>query len=460
MENRSFDHLLGFLKADKNPKIDGLTGNESMPRDPSDISKGSVPVSRGGYDVSPDDPKHDFNNIATQINNNQMNGFVHDSISNKLNETNPVSMFDSASAPIINTLATEFAVFDNWFCSLPSSTDPNRAFALSGTSAGIVTNYNGTQWTQQSYFDYLVKNNRSVAGYFQDDVWVFGYFADMRQPAIASKIYDLDQHFYKDISQGKLADFTYLQPRMSSLGPDRLPTWQHPDASIREGERLIKSVYEAIRNSPKWEEILFIITYDEHGGFADHVTPPYEGVPAPDDAAASNGFAFDRLGVRIPTIAISPWISRGTLIHDALPNEQPTSTSAFESTSVMATANLLLGLENAKPLGKRMAWANTFAGLIENSPLSEPRKDCPTYLPPLPAEIHPDAGYEAQRAKPLNEHLEHQLLFYCVEHFAQEHAKGECPGRPELMHNQGLASDWLAVQSKLFRMRVFGEKDI
>ncbi len=65
MENRSFDHLLGFLKADKNPKIDGLTGNESMPRDPSDISKGSVPVSRGGYDVSPDDPKHDFNNIAS-----------------------------------------------------------------------------------------------------------------------------------------------------------------------------------------------------------------------------------------------------------------------------------------------------------------------------------------------------------------------------------------------------------
>jgi phospholipase C len=458
MENRSFDHLLGFLKVDRNKDIDGLTGNESIPRDPNDLSKGEVPVTRNGYDVSPDDPNHTFEDITIQVNNNNMNGFVYNSLQTGLNETNPVNMFDSNSAPIINTLASEFAVFDSWFCSLPSSTDPNRAFALSGTSTGVVTNYNGTQWQQESYFNYLHSRDRSVAGYFQDDVWVFGYFADMRQAEIAKKIRGLDAHFYDDVKHGKLADFTYLQPRMSTLSEDILPTWQHPDASVLEGEKLIKSVYEALRNGPQWEETLLLVTYDEHGGFADHVSPPFENVPAPDDNVASNGFAFDRLGVRIPTIAISPWVPKGLVIHDAFPKEQPTPSSAFESTSVMATANILLGLHDAPPMGKRMAWANTFAGLFDL--LSEPRQDCPEKLPDLPKEVNPLATFEAQRAKPLNDHLVHQLLFYCVEHYPVEHAKGECPGRREVMFNQGLASDWLAQQSKVFRRTVFFDQDV
>lgn len=133
MENRSFDHLLGWLKQDKNAAIDGLTGTETQPRDLNDPSKGSLPVTRNGYDVSPSDPKHNFDDIAVQMNHNQMNGFVHSSVSTNINEENPVSMFDSTNAPVINTLATEFAVFDRWFCSIPTSTDPNRvSFLLLG----------------------------------------------------------------------------------------------------------------------------------------------------------------------------------------------------------------------------------------------------------------------------------------------------------------------------------------
>eukprot|EP01031_Cornospumella_fuschlensis_P027234 gene27234-32901_t len=152
MENRSFDHLLGFLKADKKMNVEGLTGTESQPRDINDSSKGRVAVTRNGYDVSPDDPHHSFDDIAVQINNDGMDGFVYDSVKTGLNETNPVSMFDSSTAPIINTLAQEFAVFDRWHCSVPGPTDPNRAFAMSGTSNGILTNFNGTYYTQTSYF--------------------------------------------------------------------------------------------------------------------------------------------------------------------------------------------------------------------------------------------------------------------------------------------------------------------
>jgi phospholipase C len=452
MENRSFDHLLGFLKADYNADIDGLTGKESLPRDPNDLTKGSVPVTRNGYDVSPDDPKHDFDNIATQLNKNKMDGFVFDSLKYSMNETNPVNMFDSTSAPIVNTLAKEFAVFDKWFCSLPSSTDPNRAFALSGTSEGIITNFNGTQWTQQSYFDYLVQHNRTVRGYYQDDLWVFGYFKDMHQENIAKEIFQLEPNFYNDMAIGNLADFTWIQPRTGPHGINKPPTWQHPDASVIEGERLIKQVYEAIRASPKWEETLFLITYDEHGGFADHVTPPYQGVPAPDDNVASNGFKFDQLGIRTPTIAISPWIAKGTIVHEGIASEQPTPTSAFESTSIMATSNIILGLQHAKPLGKRMAWANTFASLVDTQ--STPRTDCPETLPELPTEINPEASYEKQIAKPLNEHLEGQLLLFCNLHYPELHAKNECPGRKEIMNTQGKATKWLSEQLEVFKTRV------
>jgi phospholipase C len=94
MENRSFDNLLGWLKSDHNQAIDGISGNETYPRNINDISLGEVRVNRNGYDVAPDDPHHGFKDVAIQINNGSMDGFVYDSLINGLNESNPVSMFD------------------------------------------------------------------------------------------------------------------------------------------------------------------------------------------------------------------------------------------------------------------------------------------------------------------------------------------------------------------------------
>jgi hypothetical protein len=206
-------------------------------------------------------------------------------------------------------------------------------------------------------------------------------------------------------------------------------------------------VYESIRASPIWNETLFLITYDEHGGFMDHVVPP--AAPAPDDSVASNGFKFDQLGVRIPTIAISPWIAKGTIVHDGLQGEMPTTTSAFDSTSVMATSNILLGLteKGVAPLGKRMEWANTFASLTEDSSMKSPRTDCPTTLPEPPV-AHPSVfSHELQSMKPLNDHLENQLLMFCVTNYPEEHKQGKCPGRPEILNNQGLASSFILKET-------------
>lgn len=88
----------------------------------------------------------------------------------------------------------------------------------------------------------------------------------------------------------------------------------HPSHDVSEGQKFVKEVYEALRNSPQWNEILFVIIYDEHGGFYDHVATPVEGVPSPDGIVGPDPFKFqfDRLGVRIPAIIVSPWIEQGT----------------------------------------------------------------------------------------------------------------------------------------------------
>lgn len=88
----------------------------------------------------------------------------------------------------------------------------------------------------------------------------------------------------------------------------------HPSHDVSEGQKFIKEVYEALRASPQWPEMLFVIIYDEHGGFYDHVPTPVTDVPSPDDIVGPEpyNFKFDRLGVRVPAILISPWIERGT----------------------------------------------------------------------------------------------------------------------------------------------------
>ena len=105
--------MLGYVAG-----VEGVTENMSCPVDPNDASKGSIPLNKNGFDISPDDPHHDLDSIAFQNNNGLMNGFVQSQVINNQNVSNPVSMFDKSNAPIINTLAEEYAVFDKWFCSV------------------------------------------------------------------------------------------------------------------------------------------------------------------------------------------------------------------------------------------------------------------------------------------------------------------------------------------------------
>lgn len=110
-----------------------------------------------------------------------------------------------------------------------------------------------------------------------------------------------------------MPNYTVIEQRYFELS--HLPgNDDHPSHDIAEGQKFVKEVYEALRSSPQWDEILFVIVYDEHGGFYDHVPTPLEGVPNPDGIVgpAPYNFNFHRLGVRVPAILVSPWIEPGT----------------------------------------------------------------------------------------------------------------------------------------------------
>jgi phospholipase C len=407
MENRSFDHFLGFMKRDV-PAIEGLTGTESNLYNSSDPKSQSVTVNENGFDTGPDDPCHSFNCITEQVYGYakpvnvtatpKMNGFVQVSVEEGKTSYNPMSMFNSSKLPILYTLAEEFAVFDHWFCSAPTPTNPNRAYVMSGTSAGWTTNdIPSDGWPQQTHFEQLTAAGKTWRIYYSDDPWAALYFHNLRLPENLPYILPIEQ-FWVDLSNNDLPDYTFLEPRMAT-SPNGPSNWQHPDDSVRQGEALYKQVYEGLRASTHWNELAFVITYDEHGGFYDHVTPPQTGVPSPDGIKSPEGFNFDRLGVRIPTVVISPWINKGLVIHEPTGVQAPTPTSQWDATSIIATINKVFAIR--PPLTtNRTIWAGTFDSLFTQR--TSPRTDCPTTLPDIAPPTPEEEAY--QRGRPLTDH--------------------------------------------------------
>ena len=135
----------------------------------------------------------------------------------------------------------------------------------------------------------------------------------MRKLKYLTRFHDYGLQFKKDCKEGNLPNYVVVEQRWYDLLLNPAND-DHPSHDVSEGQKLVKEVYEALRSSPQWNEILFIITYDEHGGFYDHVPTPLDGVPNPDGILGPPpyNFEFNRLGVRVPTFFISPWIEPGT----------------------------------------------------------------------------------------------------------------------------------------------------
>ena len=139
---------------------------------------------------------------------------------------------------------------------------------------------------------------------------------------------NIDQ-FLDDAKRGTLPAFSFIEPLWIGGGPGQEATSYHPygDGGVQPGEEGLNKIYEALKAGPKWDETLLIVTFDEHGGFFDHVPPPYAENPWPNDE--NDGFRYDLMGVRVPTILVSPWIKQQTVFRSS-------TEVAYDSTSILA----------------------------------------------------------------------------------------------------------------------------
>jgi phospholipase C len=391
LENRSFDHMLGCLKQ-ANPNIDGLNGNEAIPDSTGAmISIQQLAEFRG--QLLPD-PHHDFASVDHQIFNGvrgsgrapTMDGFIRiyqrqqqPDIAASHRVAYTFSANPPNNLPVLHTLATQFAVFNRWFASIPGPTLCNRAFAHYGSSfsnvgmnvfyvnpkfKSIYERLNAAGRTSKLFYFDANSSTLEVVNLLQNQQVLFGTYTD----------------FLNACDANELPDYSFIEPNYKDHpSPDGngqlLANDQHPDNDVRAGEDFIADIYNRIRNNPKlWPNTALLILYDEHGGIYDHVPPPnldpsrvdQEFTAQPDATGTPEPFHFDRLGVRVPAILVSPWVKKGSVVNDI-----------FEHASIPATIteHLLPGFDNSQR-SVREATANTF---LQYLTLDTMRNDCPDF---------------------------------------------------------------------------------
>lgn len=319
MENRSFDHMLGWMKKAINPRINGVTGDECNSVSTKTPKSQTICFTDDAEFVDPD-PGHSFEAVEQQVFGSgiipSMSGFVEQALSMSPNLSETVMKgFSPEAVPVYAALVREFSVFDRWFSSIPGPTQPNRLFVYSATSHGSTSHVKkllAQGYPQKTVFDSLHENGIDFGIYFQTIPSTL-FYRNLRKLKYIFKFHQYDLKFKRDARKGNLPSLTVIEPRYFDL--KGFPANDdHPSHDVADGQKLVKEVYETLRASPQWNETLLVITYDEHGGFYDHVETPYVNVPNPDGntGPAPSFFKFDRLGVRVPTIMVSPWIKKGT----------------------------------------------------------------------------------------------------------------------------------------------------
>jgi phospholipase C len=383
LENRSFDHMLGFMKS-QIPSLDGLNGTEWNPEDASN-PVGRIPVSSdAGYLDLQVDPSHWTPDVLDQIYSVYKCGTKPPTLptvgpnmsfvanySYRNNNSLPAAhkimrCFTPGNLPALTTLAREFAVCDAWYSSMPGQTWPNRIFVHAATSDGHIDN-KLYDYDIDTIYQHLEAASRSWNIYFHDIPQALA-LKRLRGDAFKDR-FQLFHQFLADARNGNLPNYSFIEPRYFDFAFKRAND-QHPNHDVSLGDVLIADVYEALRNSPQWEQTLLLILWDEHGGIYDHAFPKQPQVPCPDaKVSVDPPFGFDLVGVRVPAVLISPYIARGAVDH-----------TQYEHASVSATLKSLFGLSGF--LTKRDEASNTFESIIS---LSAPRMDTPPMLPRIPA---------------------------------------------------------------------------
>jgi phospholipase C len=404
LENRAFDHMFGLsgltgVDASGQPTdvigVDSTTGTNPKPGGGTVAVGTPAEFQLKGIDA---DPGHEFDNTVTAlcgdgvtydrttgiypaINNS---GFVANYAKDSSTPERIMHCFAPEQIPVLTTLAREFALCDQWFSSLPGPTWPNRFFLVAASSGGLddspstldvvtATTLEGYRFSNGNIFDLLDDHCMSWKIFEGDEFPVTFALSGMNLNALQGRFEDFED-FGSELRKSSFAPkFVFIEPKygkhdfdLTGPGDFACGNSMHPVDDVTRGEKLVKTVYEAIRQSPHWEKSLLIITFDEHGGFYDHVGPP-AATPPGDTMTASyvkKGFRFDQLGVRVPALIVSPLVAKGVIDH-----------TVYDHTSMLASVERLFGLKN---LTERDKAANDVLHLLS---LTSPRTDAPLTLP-------------------------------------------------------------------------------
>lgn len=409
LENRSLDNLLGWLYSSASPQhyyppsntaaydglvvggfsnpFDGMSGLEDYPVTP-------IPVANEKKRIPAFDPYEamvegsDWKGVINQMYGDQdttfglpgtgavpgMKGFLQDYYASYMVDAEGLDIlwtFSTTQAPNINTLAAQFGVSDRWFSSVPTQTNPNRAYSLCGTSLGREANASYTaveQFDVPTLFNALGNAGKRWGLYYHHHWQDHQCYTQYTFPQLGSAPHgeiDKLKKFFKHAKEGTLPDFTYIEPKwgygsgiLYFQGDD-----YHPPTHIDDGEKFLLEVFNALRSSPQWDNMLLVVTFDEHGGTYDHAAPPW-GAINPDGIIGTKwGFNFQQYGARVPTLLISPYVAPGTVFREPTGSAQP-----YDHTSFIKTMLLWAGVDpTTAGLGNRVIAAPSFDGVLSST---------------------------------------------------------------------------------------------
>ena len=345
MENRSFDHMLGWL-----PGANGVQAgrtfidNNGQPQQSHLLTK--------FQNCSSADPDHSFQGGRTQLNGGAMDGFLKTATPP---DTFPIGYYSAADVPFFAWAARNWTICDAYHCSILGPTWPNRFYMHAGQTDRLTTGGNSFDTgTLLSVLSPTIWDLAAAAG-----VSAKYYYGDEAFTALWGNKYAgisfLFPQFLADAAAGTLPSISYIDPHFVGEAQGTSND-DHPLADIRNGQVLMNTVYQALSSSPNWDKTLFIINYDEWGGFADHVAPVMAPVSAHEvavgnvDAPGPDGTGLAYLGFRTPCILIGPHVRRGSI-----------AGGAYDANSILNLITWRFGLPN---IGVRATTSANIAGAL------------------------------------------------------------------------------------------------
>ena len=335
LENRSFDHMLGYLNLPGRGRI----ALEGMQADAAWLARhansGIAPHPITAQTI--DDPPHESATIALQIGQAAapggplpMNGFVASYQKRDPPPADPrlvMGYYSAASVPIFDFFARRYLTCDHWFAPLPTGTQANRLMAMSGATS-LIDNAPLFLPDQPLVYDWLIAHKVSWCAYQSGDFLPF--FALMRAwqdeiaVSLAADILAPDAHprfrrfsnFARDwASLPTMPSVIFIEPEYTD-GPHLDANDDHPPSGVAKGQAFLAAIYRAlIANPARWARTLMIVTYDEHGGFYDHVSP----LPIPTSVPGHGSRpVFATTGVRVPAFLVSPLVAPGSVYRGPL----------------------------------------------------------------------------------------------------------------------------------------------